>query len=98
MNESQSPQLWLVGTRATQILAVSPSTSGRENNSVPDYGVDAQEVMNRQIPSDYDISLGIFWTRLGTPTGRFGSGTQEEIEDAIGRRGTTGNPHVAIYF
>lgn len=69
-----------------------------ENNSIPDVGVDAQAVMNQQIPQDFDILVGIFWTRLGTPTGRAGSGTQEEIEDAIKQRGDSNSPHVAVYF
>lgn len=69
-----------------------------EDNSVPDLGADAQDAMNAQIPSDYDILVGIFWSRLGTPTNRSGSGTQEEIEDAIRRRNETKTPHVAIYF
>jgi hypothetical protein len=27
-----------------------------------------------------DILMGVFWTRLGTPTGKAPSGTVEEIE------------------
>lgn len=69
-----------------------------EENSVPDLGNDAQDVMNTQVPIDYDVLVGIFWSRLGTPTGRFGSGSQEEIEAAIERRVKTGFPHVALYF
>lgn len=41
---------------------------------------DPQKVLNEQIIKNCDILLGIFWTRLGTPTGRAESGTVEEID------------------
>jgi hypothetical protein len=50
-----------------------------ETHAYPGFGVDAQEVINRQIPSDYDIFIGIMWHRFGTPTGRADSGSEEEF-------------------
>jgi hypothetical protein len=49
-----------------------------ETHAYPGFGDDAQDVINDQIPMDYDIFIGILWSRFGTPTGRAGSGTEEE--------------------
>lgn len=56
-----------------------------ETHAYPGVGVDAQAVINEQIPNDYDIFVGIMWCRYGTPTGRAGSGTIEEFERAKAR-------------
>lgn len=45
-------------------------------------GEDPQAVINRQTP-DYDIFVGIVWSRFGTPTRRAGSGTEEEFDRAL---------------
>src|SRR4051794_11197900 len=45
-------------------------------------GEDPQAVINRQTP-DYDIFVGIVWSRFGTPTKRAGSGTEEEFDRAL---------------
>jgi len=52
-----------------------------ESHCRPSVGKDVQQVINGQLP-DYDIYLGILWQRFGTPTPRFGSGTEEEFEIA----------------
>lgn len=41
-----------------------------ETNATPGFGVDAQDVINKQIGNDYDIFIGILWSRAGTPTHR----------------------------
>jgi hypothetical protein len=46
-----------------------------ERNTYPGKGDDAQAVINGQINNEYDIFLGIFWQRFGTPTNRFESGS-----------------------
>ncbi|GGK15521.1 hypothetical protein GCM10007962_07240 [Yeosuana aromativorans] len=46
-------------------------------------GSDAQEVINNQIESQYDILVGLVWLKLGTPTKRDKSGTVEEINRAL---------------
>jgi hypothetical protein len=56
-----------------------------ETNVHPAVGADAQEVINKQIPADYDIFLGILWARFGSPTPRAESGTLEEFEHALSR-------------
>jgi len=56
-----------------------------ETHIAPDFGIDAQDVINRQLPSDYDLFIGIMWSRFGTPTKRAGSGTEEEFQQAFER-------------
>lgn len=40
-----------------------------------------QEILNKQFVRDCDAAVAIFWTRFGTPTDKYGSGTEEEIEE-----------------
>lgn len=56
-----------------------------ETDAYPGVGKDAQDVINQQIPNDYDLFVGIMWSRFGTPTSRAGSGTQEEFQSALSR-------------
>ncbi len=51
----------------------------REIQSAPEYGR-PQEILNRQVVDPCDLLVGIFWTRIGSPTGVADSGTLEEIE------------------
>ena len=64
-----------------------------ETHTAPDYGTRPQEIINRAIVDQCDLLLGIFWTRIGTPTGEADSGTLEEIE----RVANAGKP-VMLYF
>lgn len=61
-------------------------------------GEDAQDVINRQVPEDYDIFLGMFWNRVGTKTKRAASGTMEEYERALNRYVRTGKPEIMVFF
>jgi len=45
-----------------------------------EFGNHPQELVNKQIVDSSDMALGVFWTRFGTPTENYGSGTEEEIE------------------
>jgi hypothetical protein len=64
-----------------------------ETHSAPEYGSRPQEILNRQVVDHCDLLVGIFWTRIGTPTGSADSGTLEEIE----RVANAGRP-VMLYF
>jgi len=64
-----------------------------ETHTAPEYGTRPQEVINRAIVDECDLLVGIFWTRIGSPTGIADSGTLEEIE----RVGTAGKP-IMLYF
>ncbi|MBR6095605.1 MAG: response regulator [Oscillospiraceae bacterium] len=62
-------------------------------HSYPEMGAHPQTLLNRQIVDNADLLLGLFWTRFGTPTLDFESGTEEEIERSI----ADGKP-VLLYF
>jgi hypothetical protein len=68
-----------------------------ETHSYPDIGV-PQEVINREIPVDYDIFIGIMWKRAGTPTATAPSGTIEEFNRACERRKQGSLPRIMFYF
>lgn len=67
--------------------------AGWETHSSPELGERAQELINSRVLKDCDLLIGVFWTRLGTPTGKSESGTVEEIEEHI----KAGKPAM-IYF
>ncbi len=54
-------------------------------DSAPTMGERGQAAINHKLIDDSDIVVAILWTRLGTPTGLAGSGTEEEITRAIAR-------------
>jgi hypothetical protein len=56
-----------------------------ETHCRPGQGSDPQQVINEQIPENCDIYLGILWKLFGTPTPRFGSGTEEEFHSSYKR-------------
>lgn len=66
---------------------------GWETHSVPEMGDRPQAIINKQILKDCDLLIGVFWTRIGTATGEFASGTVEEIEEHI-----KANKPVMLYF
>jgi hypothetical protein len=64
-----------------------------ETHAYPALGDRPQGILNKQIVQSAHFLIGIFGTRLGTPTGVAPSGTIEEIEE-IRKSGK----HVALYF
>lgn len=68
-----------------------------QDDVFPDLGM-PQDVVDKQIPQDFDIFLGIMWMRCGTPTADAPSGTIHEFRQAMKRRETTGQPIVMFYF
>lgn len=69
-----------------------------ETHSYPDVGR-PQDVINRQIPIDYDIFVGVMWSRCGTPTNNESSGSIEEFRRASEMRSRTGHlPTIMFYF
>ena len=66
---------------------------GWDTHSVPAMGDRPQAIINKQVLEGCDLLIGIFWTRLGTPTGQEVSGTVEEIKEHVGR----GKPAM-LYF
>jgi len=68
-----------------------------ETHAFPDIGA-PQAVIDRQIPVDYDLYLGIMWERAGTPTGDAASGTIHEFEEALKHREAQGWPVIMFFF
>ena len=64
-----------------------------ETNATPRYGEHPQALINKQILEDADLLVGIFGTRLGTPTPEYESGTVEGITRHAGAEKT-----VKLYF
>ncbi len=58
---------------------------GWETHTSPEMGENPQEIINKQIAKDCDLLVGVFWTRIGTPTQSYLSGTVEEIEEHIAK-------------
>jgi len=70
-----------------------------ETQAYPSVSSDPQAVINEQIGQNYDIFLGILWTRFGMETPRAGSGTEEEFNRAYQRHRETPNAlRIMIYF
>lgn len=53
-----------------------------ETHSCPEMGDRAQAIINKQL-KNCDILIGVFWTRIGTATGKYQSRTVEEIQEHI---------------
>lgn len=68
------------------------------NRRYPGFGSEPQDVINRQIESDYDVFVGIFWLRAGTPTKNSASGSIEEFQKALERYRRDGSPEIMVYF
>ncbi|MCF9016924.1 DUF4062 domain-containing protein [Pseudomonas syringae] len=66
---------------------------GWESHSSPEMGASPQTIINQQILGKCDLLIGVFWTRIGTPTDEYASGTVEELEKHI----QSGKPAM-LYF
>ena len=69
------------------------SPVGWETHSAPEMGGRAQQMINDRLLVHCDLLVGIFWTKLGTPTDLAASGTVEEIEEHM----AAGKPAM-LYF
>ena len=70
-----------------------------ETHGYPGVGDDPQDVLNRELPDDPDIFIGLMWSRYGTATGRAGSGTEEEFNKALERhKQEPGSIRIMFYF
>lgn len=67
-----------------------------ESHATPSMGR-PQEVINSQI-GQYDIFVGIMWTRFGTPTGNAESGTEEEFQLAYKQWENSKSIWILFYF
>lgn len=82
---------WNAVNSSTRKVVLLPV--GWETHSSPEMGAPAQAIINQQVLDRCDLLVGVFWTRIGTPTERHLSGTVEEIEEHI----SAGKPAM-LYF
>jgi TPR repeat protein len=68
-----------------------------EKDVRPGVGKDPQEVVSRRV-RDADITIVVFWKRLGTPTNRASSGTVEEFQRAVAAALVDPSREVFTYF
>lgn len=61
-------------------LGIIIKTKHWSKNSYAQSGGTPQELLNNQFVKGCDAAVALFWTRFGTPTDQYGSGTEEEIE------------------
>ena len=54
-----------------------------ETHASPAMGDRAQSIINKQVLKQCDLLVAVFWTRLGSPTGKAQSGTVEEINEHL---------------
>ena len=64
----------------SESLGITIQTKHWSKNSYAQSGGKPQSLLNEQFVNKCDAAVAIFWTRFGTPTDEYGSGTEEEIE------------------
>lgn len=74
-----------VNRRCEKTHAVTLRVVGWPEDIRPGANTDPQAELENQIGADFDIYVGIIGSRFGTPTMRWGSGTEEEFEEALSR-------------
>ena len=67
-------------TQFSDALGISIRTRHWRKNSYAQSGGKPQALLNEQFVKDCDAAVAIFWTRFGTQTDEYGSGTEEEVE------------------
>ena len=67
-------------TQFSDTLGISVRTKHWHKNSYAQSGGKPQALLNEQFVNDCDAAVAILWTRFGTPTDEYGSGTEEEVE------------------
>ena len=61
-------------------LGISLRTRHWLKSSFPESGGKPQALLNKQFVNNSDAAIALFWGRFGTPTDKYESGTEEEIE------------------
>ena len=76
----------------SDILGIYIRTKHWLKDSYPQSGGKPQELLNKRF-KDCDACIAIFGTKFGTPTDKYGSGTEEEIENML-----SSGKQVFVYF
>lgn len=67
-------------TQFSDALGISVRIKHWRKNSYAQSGGKPQALLNEQFVNDCDAAVAILWTRFGTPTDEYDSGTEEEVE------------------
>lgn len=67
----------------SDVLGIRLAGKHWSTSSYNQSGGKAQDLLNKQFIDDCDAAIAIFWTRFGSPTDKYNSGTEEEIEDKL---------------
>ena len=80
-------------TQFSDTLEIAIRTKHWSKDSYAQSGGKPQALLNKQFVNDCDAAIAIMWTRFGTQTDEFGSGTEEEIENML-----SSGKQVFMYF
>ncbi|KWT89407.1 hypothetical protein [Candidatus Magnetominusculus xianensis] len=69
-----------------------------ENDLTSGWGTPQNNINTQLKPGEADIFIGILWSKFGTPTEHFGSGTEEEFEKAQNQWEATQTSPYLIFF
>lgn len=70
-----------------------------ETKTRPGVAEYTQDVINSQVKDDYDVFIGIFWKRIGSPSKNYKSNSIEEFERAYSKHLLDKNPiEIFTYF
>ena len=70
-----------------------------ETHAYPSFSTDPQAAINEQLGDNYEIFIGLLWSRIGTSTPRARSGTLEEFKRAYSRfKDNQASIDLLIYF
>lgn len=67
-------------TQFSDVLGITVRTKHWRKNSYAQSGGKPQALLNEQFVCGCDAAVALLWTRFGSPTDTYGSGTEEEIE------------------
>ena len=88
-----------LNTSWSQHLGITLDLVRWETHGVPGVGDDPQDALNKSLPDNIEIFVGLMWGRYGTATGRAGSGTEEEFGRALARyRADPNSIRIMFYF
>lgn len=79
-----------IHSRSQKVVLLS---TGWDTHSSPDLAGRPQQIINDRLLDNADIVVGIFWTKIGSPTGKAPSGSVEEIQNHH-----KSNKPVMLYF
>lgn len=87
-----------INTTIGQSLNFRIESKKWEKDARPSFGLDGQDVINRQLLKEYQIFIGVMWTRFGAPTPRAGSGSEEEFNQAFEAYNKSKDVEIMMYF